>query len=703
MASTSAFSTPPPRDWPALGLDPRLLRAISRRNFPRPTSVQRAAISDALRGTNLVCTARTGSGKTLAYLLPVLHVLLASPEPPRTPFQALILVPTRELCEQVLAEALECLKHLGAAGLGASSLAPPPSTSMGAATRGGNSNRNSNSNSTSQLRAQLAAAGGLVITTPARLATALRENLLPGSSLRKSLRCLVLDEADLLLSYGYQDDLRVITALLPNQCQTMLFSATTSAAVDELADLVLVNPTILDLAKLEEEDNDGEEEEEEEEEEEGEKGADKERGVDDDDNDNDNVEGRKKKKAKRDHTPSKVLLGVSKTVAHYSLSCKLDEKLLHLMCLLRLGVVNRKVLVFVNTIPQAYKVKLFLEAFGVRAALLNAELPLASRHHTLQQFNKGLFDFLIATDGSDEGGKEQIQQKSKHAKFAKSNPQGKGKGKGNGKGTPEHDGHLSSTTEEDFGVVRGVDFKDVRTVVNFDLPTSITAYVHRVGRTGRAGQQGTAVSLVAPTESDWAQDIHAALGGVGERRRGSDPGKGTTGGGLRDFTRLRKDVVDGLRYRATDQARALTKAVIGEARVRDIKMELLNSERLQLHFDENPKDREVLRHDKPLTRVVQSRATRALPSYIRQKGLAAGGVGAPKEVGVGRRGSGPGPGGPRGRGGRGGGRGRGQDPLKAVGSFMKMAARDEGMTPMEVEAMKKGRKLLKKRKKAGLA
>jgi superfamily II DNA/RNA helicase len=76
-----------------------------------------------------------------------------------------------------------------------------------------------------------------------------------------------------------------------------------------------------------------------------------------------------------------------------------SDKLLAAMALLKLGLVRRKVLLFVNSVDAGYRLKLFLEAFGVRAALLNAELPLNSRSHILETFNKGLFDYLIATGG----------------------------------------------------------------------------------------------------------------------------------------------------------------------------------------------------------------------------------------------------------------------------------------------------------------
>lgn len=83
-----------------MGLDPRLLRALSKRGFDKPTPVQVEAIPKTLEGKDVVARARTGSGKTLAYLLPALHKVLAT-EDVKGSFKVIILVPTRELCEQV--------------------------------------------------------------------------------------------------------------------------------------------------------------------------------------------------------------------------------------------------------------------------------------------------------------------------------------------------------------------------------------------------------------------------------------------------------------------------------------------------------------------------------------------------------------------------------------------------------------------------
>lgn len=99
------------------GLDPRILRALSKQGLTAPTPVQAAAIPAALQGKDIVARARTGSGKTLAYLLPALQRIVASSNS-RQPWQVLVLVPTRELCDQVCCECLHLSVCLGQGGWG---------------------------------------------------------------------------------------------------------------------------------------------------------------------------------------------------------------------------------------------------------------------------------------------------------------------------------------------------------------------------------------------------------------------------------------------------------------------------------------------------------------------------------------------------------------------------------------------------------
>lgn len=169
------------------------------------------------------------------------------------------------------------------------------------------------------------------------------------------------------------------------------------------------------------------------------------------------------------------------------------------MTMLKLGLVRKKALIFVNTVDTGYKLRLFLESFGVRSAVLNAELPLNSRSHILATFNKGMFDYLIATDDVHSAAHD-TRAKQPNGKRARGGAKDKepallGKDGRRAKAGPRMD--------EEFGVTRGIDFKGVRTIINYDLPSSVQGYVHRVGRTGRAGQAGVAISLFTPADAEF--------------------------------------------------------------------------------------------------------------------------------------------------------------------------------------------------------
>ena len=555
-----------------LGLDPRLLRALNKREFATPTPVQAACIPKALQGRDIVARARTGSGKTLAYLLPAFHRILASGKG-LAGWQALILVPTKELCDQVATEA-SSLATICAEGLKATAL-----LAEGAAAR-----------------AAISTSGQLVVSTPGRIAHLIREKLLSPHLLERSLQSLVLDEADLLLSYGYEDDVAVIAPLVPRSCQCMLMSATTSDDVDRLTKIVLQSPETLDLLSL-------------------------------DHNNNNHNDGNK------DATRS-TTLGAAAEIEHYRISLpstcapsgvhQINEKLLYLVTLLRLNLVQRKVIIFVNTEDTGMRVRLFLDAFGVRCSVLSAALPLNSRHHILEQFNRGLFDYLIATDdvhASDfvGGGGGIATQNNKKQK--------------NGGGNKKKAAAAAVKRDEEFGVTRGIDFKGVRTVINFDMPGSVSGYVHRVGRTGRAGQSGAAISLIAPSDVSFAQELELALDGGSAVAAGAEEEKEdeqqqqqeNETKALKAYDRITTAAVQALRYRAEDVARSITKNVIKEARAKDLKAELLNNKRLATFFEERPADLHLLRHDRPLAASAAAGAAaphlKHLPAYLRDPSL----------------------------------------------------------------------------------
>ena len=227
-----------------LGLDPRLLQGIAKQNFKTPTLVQSKAIPLALDGRDVLARAKTGSGKTAAYLLPVLHLILKrkqvcfanlywraqlTPHPQASSTQctsALILVPTRELAEQVY-KAVEAFSSFAAKDIRAINLTQKVSDSV--------------------QRSLLADSPDIVIATPARAAL----NLGSSSLSLDNLAHLIIDEADLVLSYGYDEDLQNVSKAMPKGVQTILMSATLTSEVETLKGLFCRNPAVLQLEEAE--------------------------------------------------------------------------------------------------------------------------------------------------------------------------------------------------------------------------------------------------------------------------------------------------------------------------------------------------------------------------------------------------------------------------------------------------------------------
>ncbi|KAL6768544.1 hypothetical protein ACKKBF_B11150 [Auxenochlorella protothecoides x Auxenochlorella symbiontica] len=522
-----------------LGLDPRLLRALNKLRLSTPTPVQSACIPVFLEGHDVVARARTGSGKTLAYLLPALHRILAGGE--ARAWQAVVLVPTRELCSQVLREG-ERLAAAAGQDLRVTALAGEGLP-----------------------RSALSRAGQLVVTTPAKLALALSSGKLAAGALSQALQTLVLDEADLLLAYGYGEDMRGVAPFVPRACQCMLLSATSSSDVEALSKLVLHNPRTLDLLGAE-------------------------AGV-----------------APAGGVAAEVEHWRLDIPAHVPAGAETLERLLRTLALIRLGLVKRKILIFVNSVESGLRVRLFLEAFGVRAALVHSELPLNSRHHILQEFNRGLFDILVATDDVHAGEKKEAKEGTgRRGRRAQKQPQGPAK-------------------DEEFGVTRGIDFKGVNTVINFDMPASTQGYVHRLGRTGRAGEDGFGISIVGPSETELAASIEEMLAGGSKKAGESGEEEAACEPVMKPYTKLTAVALEGLRYRGTDVARSLTKRTIIEAQTKELKHELLNSQRLSAFFEEHPADLQLLQHDRPLASgaAVQAPHLKHLPAYLRDPTITA--------------------------------------------------------------------------------
>ncbi|KAE8734120.1 DEAD-box ATP-dependent RNA helicase 16 [Hibiscus syriacus] len=477
------------KSFEELGLDHRLIRALLKKGVDKPFPIQRVAIPLILQGKDVVAQARTGTGKTLAYLLPLLQKLF----------------PSDSSSKSRLAPGGVQLKIVQlTSGMPAS-----------------------------DLRTALAGPPDLLVTTPKCIRDCLSAGLLQPASISESLEILVLDEADLLLQFGFGDDLKALTPAIPRRCQCLLLSATSSPDVDQLKKLILHNPFVLTLSEAED--------------------------------------------VKDEVIP--------KSVQQFWISCNTSDKLLYVLALIKLELVLKKVLIFTNTIDAGFRLKLFFEKFGIRSAILNAELPQNSRLHILEEFNAGLFDYLIATDDSQTKEKEQaIRDKDVDSKKSR-------------KGA-------KSKIDSEFGVVRGIDFKNVHTVINFDMPSSVSGYVHRIGRTGRAYSAGASVSLVSPDEMEIFEEIKSFLGEDNDSNI------------IMPFSLLTKDAVESLRYRAEDVARSVTRIAVRESRAQDLRNEILNSEKLKAHFEVNPRDLDLLKHDKVLSKDPPAPHLRDVPDYL---------------------------------------------------------------------------------------
>ncbi|XP_051668047.1 probable ATP-dependent RNA helicase DDX56 isoform X2 [Manacus candei] len=287
-----------------MGLDPRLLRAVAELGWATPTAIQAQAIPLALEGRDLLARARTGSGKTGAYGLPLLHKLLsikeASPALPQA-VRALVLVPSAELGRQVG----QTLRHLSAFCARRLRVVDLCSQSDPAAQR-----------------PVLMEQPDVVVGTPGRVLAHLGGHSL---SLRHSLELLVLDEADLLLSFGFGDDIKALLCHLPKIYQALLVSATFNPELEALQELVLHNPVLV--------------------------------------------------------LPPEPRLPGHSQLQQFQVRCGTEEdKFLVLVALLQLRLLRGRALLFVGSLARAFRLKLFLEQFGIPACTLNSELPAASRY-----------------------------------------------------------------------------------------------------------------------------------------------------------------------------------------------------------------------------------------------------------------------------------------------------------------------------------
>jgi ATP-dependent RNA helicase DDX56/DBP9 len=526
-------TAPPTQSFDSLNLDPRLLQAISTANFVTPTLVQAQTIPLALEGKDVLVQSKTGSGKTAAYVLPTIQRILRSKTSGQNEkkISTLVLVPTRELAEQVH-KAFTLFSQFCSKDVRSINLTQRVSDAV--------------------LSATLADTPDVVISTPGRVGPFLSSGRLN----LDGVTSLVIDEADLVLSYGYENDMQNISKSLPRGVQTFLMSATLTPDVESLKGLFCRDPVVV---KVEEKEDEGEK------------------------------------------------------MTQYVVKCGEDEKFLLTFVIFKLRLVRGKTIIFVSDVDRSYRLKLFLEQFGIKSCILNSELPVNSRLNVVKEFNKGLYDIIIAADDQEIiGGVAKSKRKSTDSDQA-----GASDSEASQPETPFSKKRKPPPSTTDYGVSRGIDFQHVSCVLNFDLPRTSKAYTHRIGRTARAGQTGMAFSFVIPrplykkhkpTSIPQSKNDERVLEKIIARQAKHN----------REVKEYNFDMtqVNAFRYRMNDALRAVTRAKVMEARSREIKQELIRSEKLRTHFEENPEELKHLRHDNESGRVRVQGHLKHVPEYL---------------------------------------------------------------------------------------
>jgi len=259
------------------------------------------------------------------------------------------------------------------------------------------------------------------------------------------------------------------------------------------------------------------------------------------------------------------------------------------------------------------------------SSVLNSKLPIASRVHTVQQFNQGLFDILISSDemevlgdeddlaNEDDGTTENAAHKDQDsAEVIEHNDT---------EITPPKKKRKPSHRDKDYGVSRGIDFRNVAIVVNFDCPSTARSYAHRIGRTARAGQTGTALTMVVPSDK-YRKHIPTSIPSAANDEKvlaKIHKQQAANGKEIKPWHFDWKSL-EGFRYRVGDALRAVTKVAVREARLREIRQELLKSDKLQRRFEENPAELHSLRHDGQLRSARTQAHLKDVPDYLLPEG-----------------------------------------------------------------------------------
>lgn len=358
-------------DFQQLGIGSSLYTKLQKNGITTPTPIQEQAIPVLMQGKDVIGKAQTGTGKTLAFLLPILERI----DTAANHIQALVITPTRELALQVTAEVKK--------------LVPEKSDIHVLAVYGGQD--------VERQMKQLEGAVHIVIGTPGRLLDHLRRGTIELSH----VSMLVLDEADQMLHIGFLPEVQHIISQTPDERQTMLFSATMTQPVRELAQNYMREPHDIRV-----------------------------------------------KEAEITVSDIQQLLVETTDRAKQDTLCRLINKHHPFLAM-----------IFCRTKRRVNKLNEALQARGYNADELHGDLSQAKREQVMQRFRDGQIHLLVATDVA----------------------------------------------------ARGLDVEGVTHVFNYDIPHDVDSYVHRIGRTGRAGEAGLAITLAAPKDRPYVAMIEKGI------------------------------------------------------------------------------------------------------------------------------------------------------------------------------------------------
>ena len=368
---TAPQNAPAQHTFAELGLEPALLRVLDKLKFVTPTPIQISAVPVGINGEDIIGIAQTGTGKTLAFGLPIINRFVQNGN--RSRGRALIILPTRELALQVE----ETFQKVGR-GFGLKS----------AVLIGGAPMR--------PQQAALRANPDVIVATPGRLIDHLQQR---GVDLR-TVDTLVLDEADRMLDMGFAPQIKQILKEVPEERQTLLFSATMPEQIVAIANNYMRKPTRVEIARA---------------------------------------------GTMADNLTQELFIvpqeGKNEVLA----------KLLY--------DYTGTVLVFARTRSRAGRVARFINSCDIRAAEIHSDRSLSQRRAALDGFKSGRYRVLVATDIA----------------------------------------------------ARGIDVDNIELVLNYDIPDCADDYVHRIGRTGRAGKSGHAISFAAPDQAAEMRDIEKVI------------------------------------------------------------------------------------------------------------------------------------------------------------------------------------------------